>query len=210
MSATGRSTLSNPRGGTQGSGVTRVGVDPRAQHDVLTFTVSDEEYGLGIEHIREISKFKPITEVPRVPGFVSGIILVRGQVVPVIDLRLRLRLSAVPPNSKSRILVVSRPSIESEQVPEDEREQFGLIVDRVNHVVRINEAEVEPPTVLAGHESEFVAGLSRIRLTEEETAPSNRPQRTGTGLAAVETYRIVILLDLLRVLSFEHAGSVRI
>lgn len=209
MSTAGRSNLSNSRGGNQGSSVTRVGVDPRAQHDVLTFTVADEEYGLGIEHIREISKFKPITEVPRVPGFVSGIILVRGQVVPVLDLRLRLRLSAVPPNSKSRILVVSRPTTaETEQVPEDEREQFGLIVDRVNHVVRINEAEIEPPTVLAGHESEFVAGLSRIRLTEEETTIPQ--QRTGTGLSAVESYRIVILLDLLRVLSFEHAGSVRI
>jgi chemotaxis signal transduction protein len=205
MSVPGRA-MTNQR---NGSGVTRVGVDPRAQHDVLTFTVADEEYGLGIEHIREISKFKPITEVPRVPGFVSGIILVRGQVVPVLDLRLRLRLSAVPPSGKSRILVVSRPSIETEQVAEDEREQFGLIVDRVNHVVRINEAEIEPPTVLAGHESEFVAGLSRIRLTEEETA-TPQGQRTGTGLAAIEQYRIVILLDLLRVLTFEHAGSVRL
>lgn len=195
--------------GARSGGLTRSGADPRAQHDVLTFTIADEEYGLGIEHIREISKFKPITEVPRVPGFVSGIILVRGQVVPVLDLRLRLRLSMVPPNSKSRILVVSRPSVESEALSEDEREQFGLIVDRVNHVVRINDSEVEPPTVLAGHESEFVAGLSRIRLTEEESTIPHPPQRTGTGLAAVEQYRIVILLDLLRVLSFEHAGSLR-
>lgn len=204
MSLSGRA-----MGGRSGSGLTRAGADPHAQHDVLTFTVADEEYGLGIEHIREISKFKPITEVPRVPGFVSGIILVRGQVVPVLDLRMRLRLSAVPPNSKSRILVVSRPSVESEALYEDEREQFGLIVDRVNHVVRINDSEIEPPTVLAGHESEFVAGLSRIRLTEEESTIPHPPQRTGTGLAAVEQYRIVILLDLLRVLSFEHAGSLR-
>jgi chemotaxis signal transduction protein len=196
--------------GRSGNGASRVGGDPRAQHDVLTFTVAEEEYGLGIEHIREISKFKPITEVPRVPGFVSGIILVRGQVVPVLDLRLRLRLSTVPPNGKSRILVVSRPAGENDTLSEDEREQFGLIVDRVNHVVRINDAEVEPPSVLAGHESEFVAGLSRIRLSEEESATPHPPQRTGTGLAATEQYRIVILLDLLRVLTFEHAGSLRI
>lgn len=205
MSVSGRSMVVS-RGG---SGAPRAGADPRAQHDVLTFTIAGEEYGLGIEHIREISKWKPITEVPRVPGFVAGIILVRGQVVPVLDLRLRLRLSSTPPNSKARILVVSRPSVENETTAEDEREQFGLIVDRVNHVVRINDAEIEPPTVLAGHESEFIAGLSRIRLTEEESSVPHPPQRTGTGLAAVEQYRIVILLDLLRVLSFEHAGSMR-
>lgn len=209
MSTPGRTVSVNRNNAGSGGGSTRGGIDPRAQHDVLTFDVADEEYGLGIEHIREISKFKPITEVPRVPGFVSGIILVRGQVVPVLDLRMRLRLSAVAPSGKSRILVVSRPSTDNESVPEDEREQFGLIVDRVNHVVRINDAEIEPPTVLAGHESEFVAGLSRIKMSEDETNP-NPPQRTGTGLAAVEQYRIVILLDLLRVLTFEHAGSMRI
>jgi purine-binding chemotaxis protein CheW len=176
---------------------------------VLTFTVADEEYGIGIEHIREISKYKPITEVPRVPGFVAGIMLVRGQVVPVLDLRLRLRLAPQPPNARSRILVVSRPAIENDNTSEDEREQFGLICDRVNHVVRINDAEVESPNVLAGHESEFVAGLSRIRLTDEESS-TPVPMRTGTGLAAMEHYRIVILLDLLRVLTFEHAGSLRI
>lgn len=204
MSSPGRTIAAGRTGNTRG------GVEPRAQHDVLTFTVAEEEYGLGIEHIREISKFKPITEVPRVPGFVAGIILVRGQVVPVLDLRLRLRLSTASPGGKSRILVVSRPSSDAESASEDEREQFGLIVDRVNHVVSINEADIEPPTVLAGHESDFVAGLSRIRLTEDVMAAPNPPQRTGTGLAAVEQYRIVILLDLLRVLTFEHAGSLRI
>ncbi len=204
MSGPGRTIAAGRAGSTRG------GVEPRAQHDVLTFTVAEEEYGLGIEHIREISKFKPITEVPRVPGFVAGIILVRGQVVPVLDLRLRLRLSTASPGGKSRILVVSRPASDAESASEDEREQFGLIVDRVNHVVSINEADIEPPTVLAGHESDFVAGLSRIRLTEDVMAAPNPPQRTGTGLAAVEQYRIVILLDLLRVLTFEHAGSLRI
>lgn len=186
---------------------TRGNAELRGYTDVLTFHIGDEEYGLSIEHIREITKFKPITEVPRVPSFVSGIILVRGQVVPVLDLRMRLRLAGAGAGTRSRILVVSRPASENEQSTEDEREQFGLIIDRVNHVVRINDADVEPPTVLAGHESEFVAGISRIKLTEEETAKP--AQRFGPGLAAAEQYRIVILLDLLRVLTFEHAGSMR-
>lgn len=185
----------------------RVGVEIRAYTDMLTFHIGSEEYGVSIEHIREITKFKPITEVPRVPPFVSGIILVRGQVVPVLDLRMRLRLPGTGAGSRSRILVVSRPALESEASTEDEREPFGLIIDRVNHVVRINDADVEPPAVLAGHESEFVAGISRIKLAGEEIPKP--AMRYGPGLVAAEQYRIVILLDLLRVLSFEHGGSMR-
>ena len=109
--------------------------------------------------------------------------------------------------TRSRILVVSRPALETETSTEDEREPFGLIIDRVNHVVRINDADVEPPTVLAGHESEFVAGISRIKLAGEEV---QKPAlRYGPGLVAAEQYRIVIPARPLRVLTFEHGGSMR-
>lgn len=192
---------------TRSTGPVRSGTDARSYTDVLTFHIGNEEYGLSIEYIREITKFKPITEVPRVPSFVSGIILVRGQVVPVLDLRMRLRLPGAGAGIRSRILVVSRPALESEVGSEDEREPFGLIIDRVNHVVRINDSDVEPPTVLAGHESEFVAGISRIKLAGEEIPKP--AMRYGPGLVAAEQYRIVILLDLLRVLTFEHGGSMR-
>ncbi|HNN93166.1 MAG TPA: chemotaxis protein CheW [Pseudomonadota bacterium] len=202
--------MSQPAGAVsqqRGANAQRNGTEMRAYTDMLTFHIGSEEYGLSIEHIREITKFKPITEVPRVPSFVSGIILVRGQVVPVLDLRMRLRLPGAGAGTRSRILVVSRPALETEASTEDEREPFGLIIDRVNHVVRINDADVEPPTVLAGHESEFVAGISRIKLAGEEV---QKPAlRYGPGLVAAEQYRIVILLDLLRVLTFEHGGSMR-
>lgn len=201
------SQLASAPSGTRAAGPARTGPDARSYTDVLTFHIGSEEYGLSIEYIREITKFKPITEVPRVPSFVSGIILVRGQVIPVLDLRLRLRLPGAGAGIRSRILVVSRPTLETEGSNEDEREPFGLIIDRVNHVVRINDSDVEPPTVLAGHESEFVAGISRIKLAGEE-APKPA-MRYGPGLVAAEQYRIVILLDLLRVLTFEHGGSMR-
>jgi chemotaxis signal transduction protein len=200
---------SSPRAASNGRTVTaltsaRPSGEGRTHQDVLTFHVADEEYGINIEYIREITKSKAITEVPRVPTFVAGIILVRGQVVPVIDLRQRLRLSTEASGSKARILVVSRPAGESEISSEDEREQFGLIIDRVNHVIRISDLDLEPPSILAGHESEFVSGLCRIRI--EDDAPS---QRSGPGLAVMERFRIVILLDLTRLLTFEHAGSAR-
>ena len=79
------------------------------------------------------------------PGFVAGIIAVRGLVMPVLDLRQRLRMRSIGVSQKSRILIVSRPSTGNESVAEEERERFGLIVDRVGEVVRIHESDIEPP-----------------------------------------------------------------
>jgi chemotaxis signal transduction protein len=62
------------------------------QREVLAFALCGEEYGIDILRLREIIRTRPITEVPRAPSFVLGVIGVRGEVLPVIDLRLRLRL----------------------------------------------------------------------------------------------------------------------
>ncbi len=73
---------------------------------VLTFLVGGEAYGIEIESIREIIKPREITEVPRAPRFLLGILTVRGLVMPIIDLRLRLRLDVRPLTGRARILVV--------------------------------------------------------------------------------------------------------
>ncbi len=173
------------------------------QRDVLTFSVGGEEYALGIDCIREIIKNRPITEVPRVPAFVAGIIAVRGVVMPVIDLRLRLRLLAAPLSQKARILVVTRPDLVEGQL-DSVREPFGLIVDRVHQVVSLWEHDIEPPTMLGGHESDFVSGIGRIHGGE-----SLEPRQPGgPGLLLARPRHMLILLDLPRVLTFEHAGSV--
>jgi purine-binding chemotaxis protein CheW len=91
--------------------------------------------------------------VPRAPSFVPGIISVRGQVIPVLDLRLRLRLAQRPLTKEARILIVTRDS-----------EPFGLIVDGVQQVVRMRDEDVEPPPqMLGGQESEFIGGIGRPR-----------------------------------------------
>ncbi len=173
----------------------------RLSRDVLTFHIADEEYGIGIEHIREIIKHRVVTEVPRVPSFVAGIIAVRGLVMPVLDLRQRLRMRTAGLSQKSRILIVSRPATGNEIVSEEERERFGLVVDRVSEVVRIQEVDIEPPTVLSGKESEFVEGIGRVRSEIEQS--QRREARVGPGMITTEVQRIIILLDLVKVLSFE-------
>lgn len=116
----------------------------------LRFSVGGEEYGLPIERLREILKARPATELPRVPAFILGVIAVRGVVVPVIDLRLRLHLAAAPPTPSSRIVIVAR-----------DEESFGLLVDEVRQVARLGDADIEAtPAMLAGGE-DFIAGIGR-------------------------------------------------
>jgi purine-binding chemotaxis protein CheW len=150
--------------------------DRRAQQrrGVLTFLAGGETYGVEILSIVEIIKPREITEVPRAPRFLLGIITVRGLVMPVIDLRLRLRLDAAPLDRGARILVVLHRG-----------ERFGLLVDAVRDVVRFSDAEVEPPPPsLAPSEAPFLAGIGRH---QEGTAEE----------------RLVILLSLDAVLAFE-------
>ncbi|MCS6913782.1 MAG: chemotaxis protein CheW [Myxococcales bacterium] len=167
--------------------------------DVLTFSIGTEEYALGIECIREIIKNRPITEVPRVPPFIAGIISVRGVVMPVLDMRIRLRMPPQPLSDKARILVVTQPGMEGQG--NAARDVFGMLVDRVHHVVRLHDADIEPPTVLTGREVEFVAGIGRLQREAGLEA------RGRTGMVSQRQQQMIILLDLGRVLTFEHTGS---
>jgi purine-binding chemotaxis protein CheW len=123
------------------------------QHEVLAFALGDEEYAVDIRRIREIIKTRPVTEVPRAPAFVPGIISVRGQIIPVIELRQRLRLPAPPrpPGREARVLIVSRGD-----------EDFGLLVDEVRQVVRMRDSDVEPPpAMLGGPDVDLISGIGR-------------------------------------------------
>ncbi len=146
------------------------------QREALAFRLGDEEYALDILRIREIIKLRPITEVPRAPSYILGIISVRGQVIPVLDLRVRLRLLARPLGKEARILIVTRGD-----------ETYGLIVDAVRQVVRMRDEEVEPPPpMLGGAEAEFIAGIGRPRgdrmliLLQLDTVLSTTQQRRAT------------------------------
>lgn len=126
------------------------------KHDleVLTFRLADEIYGLDISWMREISKLRPITEVPQVPPFLPGIVTLRGTVIPIIDLRRRLLLPAADASGYTRILIV-----------EHQEEPFGLIVDQVLKVVRMVEQQIESAPLPGGIDSDFLAGVARV---EEE------------------------------------------
>jgi purine-binding chemotaxis protein CheW len=146
------------------------------QRAVLTFVVAGEIYGVDLVSIREIIKLGQITEVPRAPAFVLGVTSVRGAIIPVIDLRLRLRLDALPSTRAARILVVNHES-----------DPFGVLVDAVRGVMRFGEAEIQaPPSTLAADDAKYLSGIARQGVGRRE--------------------RMVILLQLSTVLYFDFGG----
>ncbi|MFQ5900989.1 MAG: chemotaxis protein CheW [Thermodesulfobacteriota bacterium] len=117
--------------------------------EILTFFLDKEEYALEVGVIREIIKPRELTDVPNAPSFVSGIISLRGEVLPVVDLRKRFGLKATDINRKSRIIITT-----------DEDKKIGLIVDSVTQVIKILKKEIEPPpSFQEGINVEFIKGI---------------------------------------------------
>lgn len=122
--------------------------------ELLAFKLSNEEYVLDINRIKEIIRPVEITRVPRVPLYIKGIISLRGVIVPVYNLKNRLGLSEANEfsnDSQKRILIVNF-----------DEELIGIIVDAVTGVVKINEDIIEPtPQIIKGVDAEYLKGVAR-------------------------------------------------
>jgi purine-binding chemotaxis protein CheW len=117
----------------------------------LTFPLGKEEYALDIENVREIIKPREVSDIPRAPDFVLGIISLRGIILPVFDLKKRLKLGKVDASPASRIIVC-----------QDHERIAGLLVENITQVVRLPDAGIEPPpAVLSGLDRDLVEGVGR-------------------------------------------------
>lgn len=102
----------------------------------LTFILEDLTYGVEVEYVREIVDLHKITVVPGVTDYIKGLINLRGQVIPVIDVRLRFGLEFKDYHSRTCIIIV-----------EVEHTKVGLIVDQVSDVLVIPDQNIQPPPV---------------------------------------------------------------
>ncbi len=121
------------------------------EREALAFRVASENYAVDMGRMREILKLRAATEVPRAPRFLLGVIALRGTLITVIDLRLRLGLAAAPLVRTGRVLVV-----------EHEGEPYGLVVDEVFKVLRMRDEQVESAPLPSGISSVFLAGVARV------------------------------------------------
>lgn len=119
--------------------------------EYVAFLLGAEEHAVAIGRVREILKPTAITEVPRAPPHVLGVITLRGEVVAVVDPRQRLALPRAEPGPRSRIVVCEGPD-----------GQVGLLVDAVSQVVRLPPAGIEPrPPGVGGEAADAIAGIGR-------------------------------------------------
>lgn len=151
------------------------GADMAGQY--LTFNLGGDRFAVGILHVKEIVEYGKPTSVPLMPAYIHGVINLRGSVLPVIDLSLRLGRSASRIGRRSCIVVME---VDTDAGLQD----IGVVVDSVNAVVDISAAEIEPPPSFGARiRNDFIAGMGRLE------------------------HGFVILLQLARVLAQEELAA---
>ena len=119
---------------------------------LVSFMIQNEEFAIDILFVQEINRMLQITKVPNAPAFVSGVVNLRGRVIPVIDLRTKLGIEVKKHDKNTRIVVV-----------EVKEKTVGFIVDAVKEVLRITASITEPPPELVtGINSEFIMAVGKL------------------------------------------------
>jgi purine-binding chemotaxis protein CheW len=126
----------------------------------LTFSLGDEVFAMDIRSVREIIQHGSMTTVPLMPGFVRGVINLRGAVVPVIDLHARFGRPPAHVGKKTCIVIFDALRTQDDR---SERVELGLMVDSVSEVITLDAAQVEPPPRFGGTvRREFIAGMGKL------------------------------------------------
>lgn len=122
----------------------------------LTFRLGDETFAASVNHVLEILELSKITKVPRAPHFMRGVINLRGNVLPVIDTRIKFGLDKAEDTVNTCILVMN---LESEK----QKIMLGALVDAVQEVREIEQASIQPaPSIGSKYRSEFIEGMVKI------------------------------------------------
>jgi len=125
-------------------------------HQVLTFVLGNETYGVDILRVQEIRGWSAVTKIPHAPSHVLGVLNLRGSIVPIVDLRMRFALERAEYTTVTVIIVMSV------NTPAGRRD-FGVVVDGVSDVVDVNSAEVKPAPELGSRSAtDYIRGLVSV------------------------------------------------
>jgi len=126
-------------------------IDDTTKGQFLTFVVEDEVYGVEISSIKEIISICEITKVPLTASHIKGIINLRGEIIPVIDIRARFMKPSIEYDDLTCIVVV-----------EYDQYSLGLIVDRVNEVMHIDDENILlPPNAKLSHHNQYIRNIGK-------------------------------------------------
>ena len=145
----------------------------------LTYKLGDEVFALDIAKVREVLDYTPITKVPRTPEFMRGVINLRGSVVPVVDLRLKLGMTKTEKTVNTCIII-------TEVLVDNETTILGALADSVQEVVDLEPGQIEPaPQIGTRLNTEFIKGMGK------------------------QNNRFIIILDINRVFSADELALVQ-
>lgn len=124
-----------------------------AMETFLSFKLGKEVFAASANNVVNILELKPITKVPYAPEYMSGVINLRGQVLPVIDMRIKFGMSPIEPTVDTCIIVLNI-TLENEEV------KLGILVDAVSEVLELEDTQIEPsPTIGTKYKAEFIRGM---------------------------------------------------
>jgi purine-binding chemotaxis protein CheW len=119
---------------------------------MVAFKLEKEEFAVNIQQVREVLKMTQVTPLPQSAYFIEGVINLRGEVIPVVDLRKRFELDLEERGEQTRIIIV-----------EIQDSKVGLIVDSVTEVLRLSSAAIQlPPSRIAGTRTDFIKGVGKV------------------------------------------------
>jgi len=147
----------------------------RKEGKYLTFALAHEEYGLEILKVREIIGYIEVTAIPQTPHYIKGVINLRGQVIPVVDLRAKFGMETTEVTDETCIIVV-------EIAQAGRKANTGIIVDRVQEVLDIAGQDIEEAPQFGGSvETDFILGMAKIGESVKILLDIDKVL-TGTGL----------------------------
>ena len=118
---------------------------------IVTFRIGEEYFGMPVGDVREIIRNTELFDVPGSGPDVRGVINLRGDVIPIIDLRKKFGLPEEMYADNTRVIVV-----------EVEGKLMGIVVDSVSHVIRIDESQIDKPPLLSGMSREYIMGVVKL------------------------------------------------
>ncbi|MBK3780286.1 chemotaxis protein CheW [Paraburkholderia aspalathi] len=123
-----------------------------ASHQFLVFTLGPEEYGIDILKVQEIRGYESVTQLANTPAFIKGVINLRGVIVPIVDLRIRLNLESVEYNHQTVVVILNIG-----------RRVVGAVVDGVSDVLTLAPEQISPaPKFGATLRTEYLTGLGTV------------------------------------------------
>ncbi len=118
----------------------------------VIFKLGDEKYGVEISNVGGITEFSSITKVPDAPQYVEGIINLRGDIIPIINLKTRFNIATVAEDADPRIIIYNTKD-----------RDIGFIVDDASQVLRLEAKDIDPaPAIITGKDRQFISGVGKF------------------------------------------------